>query len=311
VSFGRLLFGAILTGTGGVLLASQLGYLPRGVVPWFLQFWPALLILVGIAFLANAMKNLILGWIAAILALAAIGLGAWWLAHNQAAAGDAHVTHVDLERPRVEALTIDTRTMGGKVVLRSAASTVTSGGTAKDRTLHVTFTGVSEKDAAYRWNASGRSGLFEWPKSALIPNTAPFGGSVSIVAPRRSAVRIRAASILSGADLDLSDLRPEACSLTLYSSAARVTVGANAPARLTIRGTAGAAEIRLPASGPVRVEFRSPLTARSLPEDFYEHVGGARTGRLWVSEGKGAPFEIIVDGALLYVKIKRDPVKAG
>jgi hypothetical protein len=311
VSFGRLLFGAILAGIGGVLLASQLGYLPAGVMPWFLQFWPALLILIGIAFLANAMKNLLLGWLAAILALAAIGFGAWWLAHNQAAAGDAHVSHVDLERPRVEALTFVTRTLGGKVVLRSAASGVGSGGSARDRTLHVTLRGVSEKDAAYRWQASGRSGLFEWPKNVLVPNTAPFGGSVMLSAPRRAAIRVRATSLLSGADLDLSDLRPESCELTLYSGAARVTIGDDAPQAITIRGAAGAAEILLPAEGPVRVEFHSPFTARSLPDDFLEHVGGKRTGRLWVSEGRGKPLEIVVDGVLLYVKIKREPQKAG
>ena len=294
-----------------MLLASQLGYLPRGVVPWFLQFWPALLILAGLAFLANAMKNLILGWIAVILALAAIGFGAWWLAHNQTAAGDAHVTHVDLERPRVETLTIDTRTLGGKFELRSASSGVTARGTAKDRTLHVTLRGVSGKDAAHRWHASGRSGLFEWPKSALIPNTAPFGGSVLMVAPRRAAVRLRSASILSGADLDLSELRPESCALKLYSSAARVRVGADAPKRIAIGGVAAAAEILLPAAGAVRVEFRSPLTARSLPDDFFEHVGGTRTGRLWISEGSGTPLEIVVDGTFLYVKIKRELQKAG
>jgi hypothetical protein len=291
VSFGRLLFGAILAGLGGVLLASQLGYLPRGVMPWFLQFWPVVLILIGIAFLANAMKNLLLGWLAALLALAAIGFGAWWLSNNQAAAGDSHVAHLDLERPRVEALTINVRTLCGKVALRSAASAVSANGTAKDRNLHVTLRGVSERDAAYRWNANRRSGLFEWPKDVLIPNTAPLGGSLTLIAPRRSALRLGITSLLSGADIDLSDLRPEACDVTLYSGAARIRIGADSPKRLTLRGAAGAAEILLPAAGPVRVEFHSPLTARSLPDDFLEHVGGKRTGRIWVSEGTGSPFE--------------------
>ena len=79
------MIGAILVGLGGVLLASQLGYLPTGVMPWFLQFWPALLVLFGLALLANAMKNVFLGWLTAILAIGAIAFGGWWLAHNKAA----------------------------------------------------------------------------------------------------------------------------------------------------------------------------------------------------------------------------------
>lgn len=315
MSFGRLLFGAILVGLGGVLLASQLGYLPEGVVPWFLQFWPALIILVGLAFLANAMKNLVLGWLAAILALAAIGLGAWWLAHNKAAAGGSYDARIDLERPRVEALTIRTRTLGGKFVLSSAgaadAGKPVSGRAPAGRALSATWKGVSQKDAEYRWSASGGAGLFEWPKQTLIPNTAPFGGSVDLTAPRRIPIRLKSECYLSGAEIDLSDLRPETCEIGLVSGAARLIVGDGAPKKITIRGFGGAAEVRLPSEGPVRVEFHSPFTARSLPDDFMEQVGGRGKARIWVAEGKGAPLLVVVDGALLYVKFKRAPQRAG
>jgi hypothetical protein len=311
VSYGKLLFGAILVGLGGVLLASQLGYLPPGVMPWFLQFWPILLVLIGVALLANAIKNLLLGWLAAILAVAIIGFGAWWLAHNKAEAGASYDALIELERPRVEALTIHTRTLAGKMDLASAAARRDTAGTARGRALAVSWKGVSEKDAKYRWNASGGSGLFEWPAHTVIPNTAPFGGSLSMRAPRRIPLRLKSECYLSGADLDLSDLRPETCEISLLSGAARVTVGSGTPRKITIHGTAGAAEIRIPASGPVRVEFRSPFTARSLPDDFLEQVGGRSKARLWVAEGVGAPLVIVVDGALLYVKIKRAPIRAG
>jgi hypothetical protein len=112
VSFGRLLIGAILVGIGGILLASQLGYLPTGVMPWFLQFWPALLVLFGLALLANAMKNLILGWLTALLAIGAIAFGGWWLAHNKAAAGTAHLARHPLDRPRAAARAIRCRGRG-------------------------------------------------------------------------------------------------------------------------------------------------------------------------------------------------------
>jgi hypothetical protein len=307
VSFGRLLFGAILVGIGGVLLASQLGYLPPGVMPWFFQYWPALLVLFGLAFLANAMKNPVLGWIAAILALAAIGLGAWWLAQNKAAAGNAHTTSVQLDRPQVDAVTVRARTLGGKLTIRSATGSPGPG----RRALDVSVRGVSAKDAEHRWNVGGRSGEFVWPKQPLLPRTAPFGGDVSLTAPEKTPIRVQTQSYLSGADLDFTRLRPERCDLSIVSGAARVRIGASAPERIALHGCVGGAEILLPPSGPVRVEFMNPLTARSLPEDFLEQVGGRGKAKIWISEGKGRPLRIVVDGVLLYVKIKRAPQSAG
>ncbi len=306
MSFGRLLFGAILIGIGGVLLASQLGYLPPGVMPWFFQYWPALLVLFGLAFLANAMKNPVIGWIAALLALAAIGFGAWWLAQNKAAAGNAHVASVRLDRPQVDAVTIRARTLGGKLTVRAVSRPMNAG-----RTLEVSVRGVSAKDAEHRWSVGGRTGEFVWPKQTLIPRTAPFGGDLSITAPAKTPLRLQAESYLSGADLDLTQLRPERCELAIISGAARLRVGASAPEKITLRGMMGGAEIVLPAAGPVRVEFTNPLTARALPEDFLEHVGGRGKSKIWISEGKGRPLLIVVDGALLYVKIKRAPQPAG
>jgi hypothetical protein len=281
-------------------------------MPWFLQFWPILLVLVGLALLANAMKNLVLGWLAAMLALAAIGFGAWWIAHNKAEAGSEHASRVDLDRPRVEAVTVQARTFVGRLDLAAPSergrpvARNTSG-----RALLVALRGVSEKDAAYRWSAGGRSGLFVWPTHALVPNTAPIGGALWLTPSPRTALRVSSTGYFSGANLDFASLRPERCDVTLYSSAARITVGDAPPERITIHGFAGAAEIRLPPSGPVRVEFHSPFTGRSLPDDFLEQVGGRGKARIWVSEGTGTPILVVVDGSLLYVKIKRAPQRAG
>lgn len=314
MSFGRLLIGAILVGLGGVLLASQLGYLPAGVMPWFLQFWPALLVLFGLALLANAMKNVVLGWLTAILAIGAIAFGAWWLAHNKAAAGTAHVARIDLDRPRVEALMLRARTFGGRLSLAAATPAVgraAVGRAATARSLEVSLRGVSEKDAEHVWNVAARTGEFTWPKRVLVPNTAPFGAEIDLRAPERFPVRVKIESILSGADLDLTRLRPEQCEVGVMSGGVRVHVGASVPEKILIRGMLGAAELRLPAAGPVRVEFLSPITARSLPDDFMEQVGGRGKAKIWESEGKGRPLLIVVDGMFLFVKIKRAPVRAG
>lgn len=313
VSFGRLLIGAILVGIGGVLLASQLGYLPEGVMPWFLQFWPALLILFGLALLANAMKNVILGWLTAVLAIAAIAFGGWWLSHNKAAAGTAHVASHSLNRPVVEALTLRARTFGGRLSIRAGAAVGArdSASTANARSFVVSIRGVGEKDAEHAWGVGGRTAEFSWPTHVLIPGTAPFGAELELSAPERTPVRLKTETILSGADLDLTKLRAENCDVRVISGGIRIRVGESGPSKISIHGALGAAELILPAAGPVRVEFLSPLTARSLPDDFMEHVGGRGKAKIWIAEGKGRPMLVVVDGAFLYVKIKRAAVRAG
>jgi len=313
VSFGRLLIGAILVGLGGILLASQLGYLPAGVMPWFLQFWPALIILFGLALLAKAMNNAFLGWVAAFLAIGAIAFGGWWLANNKAAAGTAHVARHSLERPLVQTLTIQARTFGGRLWLAAApgANGADSASRAGSHAFEVSIRGVSEKDAEHTWNVGGRTGEFAWPKHVLVPHTAPFGAELTLQAPERTPVRVRTETILSGADLDLSRLRPENLDLGVISGGVRLHLGASAPRQVRVHGALGGVEIDLPAEGPVRVEFLSPFTARSFPDDFLEQVGGRGKAKIWIAEGKGSPLLIVVDGSLLYVKIKRAPVRAG
>jgi len=313
VSFGRLLFGAILVGVGGILLASQLGYLPAGVMPWFLQFWPALIILVGLALLANAMNNAFLGWLAAILALGAIAFGGWWLAHNKTAAGTAHVAQHALGRAGAETVIVHARTFGGRLSLAAApgAGAADSASRAGAHAFEVSIRGVSVKDAEHLWSVNGHTAEFDWPQHVLIPNTAPFGAEVSLQAPERTSIRLATESILSGADLDLSRLRPESCNVGVISGGVRVHIGSSAPRKVRVHGVLGAAEIDLPAAGAVRVEFLSPLTARSLPDDFLEQVGGRGRAKIWIAEGRGTPLLIVVDGSFLYVKIKRAPLRAG
>lgn len=316
MSFGRLLFGALLVGIGGVLLASQFGYLPAGVMPWFLQYWPALVVLLGLMLLANAMKSAALGWFVALLAIVGMGFGAWWLANHRGEAATAHTTTHSLSNPLVQSVSIRTRTMLGRVAL--AATTIATPAPAdlpshmRANALEVTVSGVSEKSARHLWSTGGRTAELVWPAHSLIPNTAPLGADIRIHAPERTTVRLHTETILSGADLDLTRLRPEGTlNLSVTSGAARLHLGSSLPSQINVRGVLGGAEIDLPPSGPVRVEFLSPLTARSLPDDFMENVGGRGKAKIWMSEGKGTPLLIRVDGVALYVKIKRAPQRAG
>jgi hypothetical protein len=170
---------------------------------------------------------------------------------------------------------------------------------------------VSDKDAEHSWRVEGRTGEFSWPTRVLIPNTAPFGAELVLLSPERIPIRLKTETVLSGADLDLTELRPERCDIGVISGGVRVRVGTSVPERIVIHGTLGAAELLLPAMGPVRVEFLSPITARSLPDDFLEQVGGRGKAKIYIAEGKGRPLLVVVDGMFLYVKIKRAPQRAG
>ena len=79
-----------------------------------------------------------------------------------------------------------------------------------------------------------------------------------------------------------------------------------------MKGFLATTEVLLPASVPVRIDFTSRFTTRSLPEDFLEHaVGRGRSKtKTWTSEGSGAPLLILIDGPLMYLKVTRETAKA-
>ena len=76
MGFGKLAFGFVLVGMGALLLGAALGYLPHGVWPWLARFWPVLLVGFGLALLANALKNALLGVM--LYLMLAIGLFLNW-----------------------------------------------------------------------------------------------------------------------------------------------------------------------------------------------------------------------------------------
>jgi len=79
---------------------------------------------------------------------------------------------------------------------------------------------------------------------------------------------------------------------------------------MRLRGSLSNYEILIPANCPVRLEFSAPLAFRSLPEDFVEHRNGKNPVHVWTADGTGPVLRIVVDGPLVHVRIRREPLKA-
>ncbi len=305
MSFGKLLFGALLVGIGGILLAGHLGYVPSGTGSWLLHYWPVLLIAIGLAFLANAIQNPFLGWVAVLVIIGGLAFGAWW-AHENGAAQTPVETTFDLDRPRVESLTLRTRTLGGSFRL-------TEGGGA-GRRLHVVVQGAKDKlEGTPRYLPTKGGGLLEWPARGEHAYEAPAGANVGVRAPDRTPVRVESKSLFSSARVDLSKLRSDRCTFDAVASTVRLDLrGSARPAIVRVKGFLSTVELLLPASGPVRLEFTSRLTTRTLPDDFLEHATGLERSKtkIWTSEGPGTPLKVVIDGPFLYLKVTREAAKA-
>jgi hypothetical protein len=303
MGFGKLVLGVLLVGLGAVMLAGHLGYLPTGTGSWLVHYWPVLLVAIGLALLANAIQNPFLGWIAALIVIATLAFGAWWAYRHGSQARPAYATSLNLDRPRVESLTLRARTLCGAFSLEDR-------GGARWLTLDVRGVG-GEEGARHRFIATKGGALLDWPARGSRLHDAPLGGELHVRAPERLPIRLESWSLLSDVRVDLSRLRPDRCYFDAIASLVRLdTRGPARPRRIHVKGFLTRAEVLLPASCAVRLEIDSPWTIRSLPEDFVERARGRTKTKIWTSDGPGAPILILIDGPLHYLKIRREATPA-
>lgn len=303
MSFGKLLIGALLAGIGIVFLGTTLGYVPRDVWPSLLQYWPLLLVAVGVAFLANAIKNIVLGWLAVVIVVGGLLLGAWWFTtHQPPTRGSGAVTTIDLEKPPVDGVTLRARAFLGRLVVGSEA-----GHSLRVETLHV----PEKMRDAHRWTVSGRAGILDWPGETGAAWTAPIGGEFHASLPEHAPVRLDLKAHLSTVEADLAKLHAERTSLEAIGCSVRLTASERSGLqRIRLKGLLTDVRLRLPPNVPVRVIYRSWFGLRTMPADFVEHVGGRGRNQIFISEGQGQPIEIEIDGPLLRIRIERAPVRA-
>jgi len=309
VKFTKLVLGVLLAGVGAILLAGHLGFLPAGMGGWLFHYWPILLIAIGLALLANAVNNGLLGWISTILVIGILAYAAWWAYHHGASTPPSYAKVYDLARPRVEAVTLRARVFGGSLVVASKS------GPRAARTLDLTASGVGgmghEEGTAPSFHSSGGAAILDWPPGKPHVYQAPLGGDLRVVAPERMRIRLEAKSLFSEVRTDFSRLRPERFDVEAYGSSVRITAtGATSPTLLRVRGTLSNVDLRIPPSGPVRIEFSSALSFRSLPEDFVERKGAHAKVKVWTSDGNGPLLRIRVEGPLIHLRIRREAVRA-
>src|SRR5690242_10306357 len=83
MNFGKFAFGALILAIGVVLLAVRVGFAHPDTPIILLRYWPILLIAFGLAFLAGAIKNPMVGCFAILLILGGTAFGMYWMYHME------------------------------------------------------------------------------------------------------------------------------------------------------------------------------------------------------------------------------------
>jgi hypothetical protein len=303
--FGKIVIGVFLAGIGALLLAQTLGYLPTGVWPWLTKFWPFVLLAFGFALLANALKNVVIGVIAVALVIACVAFGAYWISLYSTTTRTEHRTTIDLEKPPVQAVTAQVRTVAGSLTLNADPSV--------RHAIVLNAHGVAgEEFAAHRWSASQGAGLLIWPARFRLTEPGLVGGTFRVRAPPQTTIRLGLVSYFASTTADLTDLRPEQCDVRAVGSSVRMLIGPARPPNVRIHGFLSNIEIRLPSNCPARIECSSPLVLRSFPDDFVKHATTSAGGKVtsWTADGPGKPVSIAIEGPFMRVRVIREPVKA-
>ena len=304
MNFGKVAFGTLLLVAGALLLAIRLGIVPPDTPGFLLRFWPVLLIAFGLAFLAGALKNPFLGCLSSVLIVGGVAVGVFWLTQRHQEGKVSHgAASIDLRRAKVGSLTVRVRTFAGGFVLEGAP--------AKSRTLSVTVRNFAGDSASgYRFFASGKTGVLEWPRRLDGLGLAPPGAGVDVQVPEALPVLLDWHGRFSSMRADLARLMPVRCRFDAVFSSLKLELGnAGRPDEIHIEGVLSTVRIRITQDLPVQLVVRSPLTVRTLPSDFVKQTRERGTGLVYTARGRGRVVKIFAEGRLLHVKIERTPGK--
>ena len=307
MSSGKLVFGILLVGIGAILLAGNQGWLPEGAWFWLVHFWPILLVVFGVILLASVLRNFVIGLLSAVLVIGAFVFGGWWITHHVRKGKPVPVETI----AALGAHPPGTIILRGRMICGSLAVEAYPAGKGDIRLSPQGFNG--DKVNAYHWSwarvGSSEIGVLSWPTKES--GVRFWFGSLDIGLPVRAPVRLDESSFFSSSKIDYTALRPDPCDVQAIGSRVILIVAGVRPPRIHVHGFLSSVEIRLPANCPARVEYSSPLTAHSFPDDFVEHLSARVQGRaaFWTANGTGTAVPIVVDGPLMNVHIVREPAR--
>jgi hypothetical protein len=300
MSSGKLVFGILLVGIGALILASNQGWLPSGTWAYLVHFWPILLVIFGVILLASVLKNYVVGLLSAALVIGAFVFGGWWITHHVRKGKPVPVETIVLGGGASRTIILRGRMICGSLAIAADAA-------AKDRIRMSPQGFTGDEVRAHQWSASNGIAVLSWP--APRNDLGLLFGSLRIELPVRAPVRLDESSIFSDSKVDFTALRPDPCDVQAIGSHVVLTIAGVRPPRIHVHGFLSSIEIRLPANCPARVEYSSPLTLHSFPDDFVEHLSGRVQGKaaFWTASGTGTTVPIVVDGPLMNVHIVREP----
>ena len=303
MNFGKIALGALLLAVGVVLLAVRVGFAHPDTPILLLRYWPVLLIAFGLAFLAGAIKNPMLGCFAVLLILGGTALGIWWLSGKHKRSVVAHGgSTIDLAKAGVSSLVLRVYTFGGSCDLRASGARALT---------------IARQDAAgdssvgYRFEVSGGKAVLEWPRSSGPLTLSNPGARIKIVAPPALPLSLNWSGRAGSLHADLTRLAPTRCSLHEIFASSRLDIGEERPEEIRVWGVASELRLRVPADCPVRL-MSSPFTLRTLPSDFEQYAMGkvGSKDRVDASEGRGRTLRVYANGYLTHVTVERMPVVA-
>ena len=302
MNFGKITFGALLLAVGVLLLTVRLGFTHPDTPIVLLRYWPVILIAFGLAFLAGAIKNPLLGCLAIMMILGGTAFGMYWM-HRLQKQGKLQPagTTLDLGKTGASSLLVRVYTFAGSFDLAASP------------TRKLT---VSRHDAAmdsavgYRFDVNGGKAVLVWPRDGGTFSLSVPGAQVEVRAPPLP-MTLRWSGRLGSMHADLRRLLPTRCLLHQIFSTSRIDLGnSGRPEEIRVWGVASTLKIRIPADCPIRVVSQSPFVLRSLPSDFEELATGRGRDRIDAAEGRGRPVQVYVSGPFMSITIERMPVTA-
>ena len=305
VNFGKIAFGAVLLAVGVLLLAVQVGLTHPDTPVVLLRFWPLLLIAFGLAFLAGAIKNPMLGCFAILLILGGTALGMFWMSRLQKEGKLTRAaSSLDLARAGVSSLTVRVHSFAGAFDLRATPGRSTAVTVGRDDA-------AADSAQGYRFEIGGARAILTWPRDPAMFGYGPPGARLEVRVPRAIPLSLRWAGKAASMRADLAGVRTSRIELHQVASSSRISFDdAGRPEEIRIWGVASILNVRIPADCPVRLITKSNSVSRSVPSDFEEHAPGRGRDRIETGAGRGTPVRIVVDGPFMRIKIERMPLTA-